>query len=209
MSGSLLISDYVADWAISPFAAADGPPWAATRDAERLIAAQLAALGPAYRIEDGVAIHHSATIEPGCVLKGPAIIGPRCFVAAGAYLRGGIYLAADCIVGPACELKTSFMFPGSKVAHLSFVGDSILGAQVNIEAGAMIANYRNELADKRIRILAEGVVIDTGVDKFGALVGDDSRIGANAVVAPGALLQPGSRVRRLQLVDQYPARPDR
>jgi bifunctional N-acetylglucosamine-1-phosphate-uridyltransferase/glucosamine-1-phosphate-acetyltransferase GlmU-like protein len=138
------------------------------------------------------------------VLKGSGIIGARCFVASGSYLRGGAYLAEDCIIGPNSELKSSVMFAGSKIAHLNFVGDSIVGSGVNIEAGAIIANYRNELADKRIRILSDGVIIDTGVDKFGALVGDHVRIGANSVIAPGAVILPETKIGRLQLIDQYP-----
>lgn len=73
-----------------------------------------------------------------------------------------------------------------------------------MEAGAVLANHRNELADKLIRVAHEGTVIDTGVTKFGSLVGDDARIGANAVIAPGALLRPGVVVGRLQLVDRLP-----
>ena len=75
---------------------------------------------------------------------------------------------------------------------------------MNIEAGAVIANYRNELADKGICIRHENEIIDTGVTKFGSLIGDGARIGANAVVAPGALIVPGQKVGRLQLIDQYP-----
>jgi NDP-sugar pyrophosphorylase family protein len=205
MTPDLLVSHYVERWVGSPFAAADGLPWTIVRDAETLIQSAIAGLGPEYAVQSDIAVHRSATIEPGAVLKGPAIIGPRCFVAAGAYLRGGVYLDEDCIVGPNAELKTSFMFKGSKIAHLNFVGDSILGAGVNVEAGAIIANYRNEQDDKRIRILFQGEVIDIGVDKFGALLGDGTRIGANAVIAPGATLPPDSRIGRLQLVDQSPS----
>lgn len=68
----------------------------------------------------------------------------------------------------------------------------------------MVANYRNELADKTIRIPHCGTVIDTGVDKFGSLIGDQVRIGANAVVAPGAILALGQKLGRLQLLDQHP-----
>src|SRR5262249_52825454 len=107
-----------------------------------------------------------------------------------------------CVIGPNAELKTSFLFRGAKLAHLNFVGDSILGEAVNVEAGAVIANRRNECEDRRIRIRVGRDVIDTGVETFGALVGDRSRIGANAVVAPGALLAPDSVVPRLALVDQ-------
>ncbi len=96
------------------------------------------------------------------------------------------------------------MLLGAKIAHLSFVGDSIIGAGANIEAGAMLANYRNEREDRRIRIMFEGAVIDTGVEKFGSLVGDGSKIGANAVIAPGALIRAGEIVDRLALVDQSP-----
>jgi bifunctional N-acetylglucosamine-1-phosphate-uridyltransferase/glucosamine-1-phosphate-acetyltransferase GlmU-like protein len=102
------------------------------------------------------------------------------------------------------ELKSTFMFRGSKVAHLNFVGDSIVGSDVNIEAGAIVANYRNEMDNKRILILWKGTIIDTGVEKFGALIGDNARIGANAVVAPGALIEAGTRLTRLGKVDQYP-----
>ena len=148
MTSQLLISDHVEAWSASPFAAADGLPWRATQNAEALVRQAIAALSSDYAIADEVAVHRSATIESGAILEGPAVIGPRCFVAFGAYLRGGTYLGEDCIVGPGSELKTSFMFPGSKIAHLNFVGDSILGSGVNVEAGAMIANYRNELIDK-------------------------------------------------------------
>jgi len=86
--------------------------------------------------------------------------------------------------------------------HLSFVGDSVIGERANCEAGAMIANYRNEREDKRIRIRIGDVVVDTGVEKFGALVGDDARIGANAAIAPGAVIHARTIVPRLSLVDQ-------
>jgi len=198
------VSDYVAAWHRSPFGREDGPPWRFTQSAELLIHAALSALGSGFKVEDAVAIHRSAVVESGSVVKAPAIIGPKCYVGATAYLRGGTYLEQECIVGPGSELKTSFMFSGSKIAHLNFIGDSILGSGVNVEAGAIIANHRNELEDKRIRIMVEGEAIDTGVDKFGAIVGDGARIGANAVIAPGAVILPHRKIGRLQLVDQSP-----
>lgn len=200
-----MIARYVSDWAASPFQKVDLPPWIVTQRATELIGSIIPTLaGGDYRIEGDIAIHRSATIETGAVLKSPALIGPRCFVASGAYLRGGVYLQEDCIIGPNAELKTSFMFAGSKLAHLNFVGDSILGRSVNIEAGAIIANYRNEWDDKRIRIHIDGRTFETSVDKFGALVGDGVRIGANAVISPGGLIVPGAKIRRLELVDQSP-----
>lgn len=198
------IADFVTEWATSSVGGGSHIFWDAIGRAESLIAEEINRLGPDYRVSEGAAVHVSATVEEAAVLKGPVIIGPNAFIAANAYLRGGVYVGKSCIVGPSCELKTTFMFGGSKVAHLSFVGDSIIGSKANIEAGAIIANYRNERDDKHIRINWNGSVIETGIDKLGALVGDGVRIGANAVVAPGALLASGTVIPRLGLVDQAP-----
>lgn len=204
MTNTSLVRRHVSRWDTSHLGACEHEPWHVVAELETLIRNAMAELTDGYVERGGFAVHSSATIEQGVVLKGAGIIGPRCYVAAGAYLRDGVLLAEDCIVGPSSELKSSVILSGSKLAHLNFVGDSIIGSDVNIEAGAMVANYRNELDDKAIRIEHDGRTIDTGVTKFGALIGDGTRIGANAVIAPGAILAPGSRVGRLQLVDQYP-----
>lgn len=204
MNGLVRISDYVAQWLASPFGHIDDRPWQVTQNAEAIIEAALEDLSEDYRIEGGIAIHRSALVESGAVLKRPIIIGEGCLVAAGGYLRGGVYLDSGCIIGPGCEAKTCFIFTGSKLAHLNFVGDSIVGQNVNIEAGAVVANYRNELEEKAIRLLLGGKIVETGVEKFGALIGDQVRVGANAVIAPGAILHPASKVPRLALIDQHP-----
>lgn len=181
-------------------------PWGLVTQAAtivRTLAAGLAAQH--YAIEGDVAVHRSATVEPGAVLKGPLVIGAGCFVAAGAYLRGGNWLAERCTVGPGVELKSCFVFAGSTLAHFNFVGDSIVGSNVNLEAGSIVCNHRNERADKQIRVRLGGslqVLHDTGCDKFGALIGDGVRIGANAVLAPGTLLEPGRVVARASHIDQ-------
>lgn len=134
-------------------------------------------------------IHPDAVIEAGAVVKPPVVIGPGCFVAATAYLRGGVALAAGVAVGPGVEVKSSLIGRGSTLAHFNFVGDSIVGAGVNLEAGAVVANRWNERPER-------------GRTKFGALIGDNCRIGANAVLSPGTILAPGTVVPRLALVDQ-------
>lgn len=203
---SALIGTAIAGFAASPFGSLIGAlPWALTARSAELVAGAALALGDDYAVVGDVAVHRSATVEPGAIIKGPAVIGPRCFIAATAYLRGGCWIDADCILGPGAELKSSWLFAGSKLAHFNFVGDSIIGAGVNIEAGAIIANYRNEQSDPAIIIVVDGRPVATGAAKFGALVGDRCRIGANAVIAPGAILAPRTVVTRLQLVDQSPA----
>lgn len=177
-------------------------PWELTGQSEAVVRQMLGAIAESeYIVANEVAVHVSATVEPGAVLKGPLILGPRCFVASGAYLRGGNWVAERCTFGPGAELKSSFVFSGTKLAHFNFVGDSILGSDVNLEAGSIICNYRNERASKEICVRVDGVLHGTGCTKFGALVGDRSRVGANAVLAPGAILTAGSLVRRASLRD--------
>lgn len=205
----ILIADYIPGIAHSPLAHwAHLAPWTLTGIAPDIVRELLDAL-PAehYRIHDDVAVHLTATVETGAILKGPLVIGPGCFIASGAYLRGGCWLDERCTLGPGAELKTSFMFAGSKLAHFNFVGDSVLGHDVNLEAGSIVCNYRNERPDKEIRVRSGGVLQPTNCDKFGALMGDGSRMGANAVLAPGALLLPGTVIRRATLFDAEEPQP--
>jgi NDP-sugar pyrophosphorylase family protein len=203
MPRSIRLRDFVASLDASPLAPwAELAPWELARRAGEIVTSLLGAVGPGYVVADGVAVHATARVEPGAVLKGPAVIGPDALVAAGAYVRGGCWLDRACTLGPGTEIKSAFVFAGTTLAHFNFVGDSVLGAGVNLEAGAVIANYRNERADPAIVIHRDGRRIETGARKFGALVGDGCRLGANAVVAPGALLPPGTVVPRLGHVDQ-------
>jgi NDP-sugar pyrophosphorylase family protein len=195
--------EHIAGFRASPLGAfADREPWELTRGSIEIVEQLLQRLGEHYAVTADVAVHLTATIEDAAILKGPAIIGPDCFIAAGAYVRGGCWLEGGCILGPGVELKSSFVFQGSRLAHFNFVGDCILGRDVNLEAGAIIANYRNERPGMAISFRHRGKRIETGLDKFGALVGDGVKIGANAVIAPGAFVPPGTIVPRLSLLDQ-------
>jgi NDP-sugar pyrophosphorylase family protein len=175
-------------------------PWLLAARTASLVADLQSSLGSDYQIANGIAIHHTAQVETHVVLKGPLIIGPHCFVASHAYLRGGVWLAGHNSIGPGCEVKSAVLFAHSKLAHFNFVGDSIIGAHCNFEAGAVIANHYNERADKKMMVRWGDQVVATGVEKFGALVGDACKVGANAVLSPGTLLAPRSVVARLQLV---------
>ncbi|MFK7856238.1 MAG: hypothetical protein AB8B79_19130 [Granulosicoccus sp.] len=197
---------HIADWESSPFADACGQPWEITSDATALIREALTNLGADYCIADDIAVHHSARIEAGAIIKPPAILGPKCFIASHSYLRGGVFLGASCSVGPGCELKSSFVFSGSAIAHFNYIGDSIVGGDCNVEAGAVVANSRNEFIDKEIRVNWGNEIIKTGTLKFGALIGDGCLIGANAVLAPGTILECNTVIPRLALVDQLPQR---
>jgi bifunctional UDP-N-acetylglucosamine pyrophosphorylase / glucosamine-1-phosphate N-acetyltransferase len=198
-----LIDEQISGFKTSALGAfSDRAPWELTLASVGIVEQLLSRLDRDYVVSDQIAVHPGSIVEPGAIIKGPSIIGPNCFIAAGAYLRGGCWLEAECILGPGAELKSSFVFRGSKLAHFNFVGDSILGCEVNLEAGSIIANYRNERSNPAISFIHNGQMIATGATKFGALVGDRTRIGANAVIAPGAILAPATIVNRLALVDQ-------
>jgi bifunctional N-acetylglucosamine-1-phosphate-uridyltransferase/glucosamine-1-phosphate-acetyltransferase GlmU-like protein len=204
MSGPVVfVRDFVAAFDASPLAPwAASAPWELTSQSEAVVRHLLKTLDLSeFSVSSEVAVHCTTTVEPEAVLKGPLIIGPLCFVASGAYLRGGNWVAERCTFGPGAEMKSSFVFPGTKLAHFNFVGDSILGTDVNLEAGSIICNYRNERESKEILVRLGAELGQTGSQKFGALVGDHCRIGANAVLAPGAILQPGTIVRRASLRD--------
>ncbi|MEK6783736.1 MAG: DapH/DapD/GlmU-related protein [Bacteroidota bacterium] len=177
-------------------------PWIITSRASEIISQILSALSGDYRIHDGVAIHKSAILENNITLKAPIIIGPDCFIAANCYLRGGVFLMLHNSIGPGCELKSSFIFPDSNLAHFNFIGDSIIGSNVNFEAGSITANHFNEREEKEISVLMNGKRLRTHVQKFGTVVGDNSKIGANAVLLPGTLLASSSIVNRLELINQ-------
>lgn len=177
-------------------------PWEIVKELSGIILQLITHLDDEYEIHEGIAIHKTATIENGAVLKAPLIIGKHNFIGSNVCLRGGVYLDEEVTIGTGCEIKTSILFNHSAVAHFNFIGDSIIGSYVNFEAGSIAANHYNERENKTISVVYGSTVINTGVSKFGALVGDHSKIGANAVLSPGTILQPGSIVKRLELIDQ-------
>lgn len=152
---------------------------------------------------DQVTVGAGTVIEPFVHIQGPCIIGPHCHIGSGALIRGGCIIGAGCTIGHGTELKHSIVYPQTHLAHFNYVGDSIVGARVNMGAGVKIANLRQD--KRRIRVFWEGESIDTGMQKLGALVGDGANVGCNAVLNPGTVLLPGAVVRPLQsIAGEYP-----
>jgi len=179
-------------------------PWEITSDLTSFLEKRIPALteNGAYTVKDNIAIHYTAIIERNVTIKGPAIIGPLCHIAANAYLREGIHLVEKVKIGPGCEVKSSIVFGNTALAHFNYIGNSIIGNHVNFEAGAIAANHYNERSDKRIAVMYKDEIIKTSVQKFGTLTGDHTKVGANAVLSPGTILHPDSIVKRLDLIEQ-------
>ena len=122
-------------------------------------------------------------IETGVTFKGQIMIGENSEIRSGAHLRGPIIIGKNCVVGHSSEIKSSILLDGAKAPHLNYVGDSILGKNVNLGAGSKLANW------KHTHSLVYVEKISTGLKKFGVVVGDGAQIGCNAVLNPGTLIE--------------------
>lgn len=174
--------------------------WEIPKDLNQRLGSLASDLPEGYVLEGTMLRHYSARVEPGVIIKDFVLIGPHSFIGAHAYLRGGVWIGSHSVIGPGCEVKSSIVLNESSLAHFNFVGDSILGSKVNMEAGSIICNHFNERTDKVISVTVHGEVKTTGLSKLGALIGDTCRIGANAVLEPGVILERGTVVGRLELV---------
>lgn len=128
-------------------------------------------------------------IEPGVVLRGPMIVGEGCEIRTGAYLRGRVVLGKGCVVGAHTEVKTAILLDGARAPHQAYVGDSILGRDVNLGAGTILSNVKN--VGREVTFQHAGETVRTGLRKFGAVLGDGCRTGCNTVLNPGVLMGPG------------------
>lgn len=139
-----------------------------------------------------VYIAPGAVVEPGAYVRAPAIIGPGTVVRHGAYIRGNVVVGRNCMVGHGTELKNAVLLDGAQAPHFAYVGDSVLGNRVNLGAGTVLANFR--FGGTPVTVTWNGQRFNTGLRKFGAIVGDNVETGCNAVLAPGTLVGPGTLI---------------
>ena len=141
-------------------------------------------------IGEQVFIGEGTVVEDGVMIKGPAIIGRNCQLRHNAYLREHVIVGDNCVIGNSSELKNSILFNNAATPHFNYIGDSILGHRVHLGAGVKISNIK--LVPGNITVELDGRPFDTGLRKFGALIGDGCDIGCNAVLNPGSILGRGS-----------------
>lgn len=138
------------------------------------------------QIGENTFIGHNVLIDDVAKISGKAIIGHNSTIGHGAYIRGGVLIGESVNIGHVSEIKHSIVLYGSSLAHLNYVGDSIIGGNVNLSGGAKIANWR---FDKKEVVIKDGnSEIPTHLEKFGSIVGDNSFIGVNSVINPGTVL---------------------
>jgi NDP-sugar pyrophosphorylase family protein len=142
--------------------------------------------------EKEISIGRGCVIEEGSFIEGPCFIGDGSEIRHGAYIRKGSVIGNECVIGHATEVNRSLILDGAKLAHFNYVGDSIVGEGANLGAGSKCANLR--LDEREIAILFNGERILTGRKKLGALIGFGASIGCNAVLNPGTIIFPHTKV---------------
>lgn len=144
------------------------------------------ALPPGVHVEGQVWLHPTVKLPPQATLIGPAWIGAKTEIRPGAFIRGNVIVGEGGVLGNSCEFKNCLLLDGVQVPHFSYVGDSVLGNKAHFGAGVICSNLRLDQRTILVRT-AEGD-FDTGLRKFGAIVGDQAEVGCNSVLNPGTLL---------------------
>lgn len=147
---------------------------------------------------DNIWIHKSVTIAPTATLNGPLIIDEGTEVRPGAFIRGKAIVGKNCVVGNSTELKNVVFFNTVQVPHYNYVGDSILGTHSHMGAGSITSNVKS---DKTLVVVKDGDErIETGLKKFGAMLGDYVEVGCNSVLNPGTMIGRHTNVYPLSCV---------
>jgi len=169
-------------------------PWEALKGIHDLILEIGATLDPEeYKeVSDGVWVHKTAYVYPSAYLGAPCIVGPESEVRHCAFIRTSALIGRGCVVGNSCELKNVILFDKCEVPHYNYGGDSILGYHAHMGAGSVTSNVKS---DRKLVIVHNGEEnIETGLKKFGAMLGDNCEIGCNSVLNPGTVVGRESRV---------------
>jgi len=143
-------------------------------------------LPPGIHVEGKVWLHPSVKLPAYATLIGPLWIGAGTEIRPGAFIRGNVIVGERCVLGNSCEFKNCLLMDQVQVPHFSYVGDSVLGNQAHLGAGAICSNLR--LDQQPIAIRTGDATYETGLRKFGAILGDGAEVGCNAVLQPGTLL---------------------
>lgn len=169
-------------------------PWEALAGIKQLILDLGKDLDPEEytEVSENVWVHKTAKVFPSAYLGAPCIIGPNTEVRHCAFIRGSALVGADCVVGNSVELKNVILFDHVQTPHYNYVGDSILGYYSHMGAGSITSNVKS---DKQLVVVHNGTEqIETGIKKFGAMLGDHVEVGCNAVCNPGTVIGRNSNV---------------
>ncbi len=164
----------------------------------------IAGLGPMLNADEfelkgeNIWIHKSAKVAESASITGPCIIDADAQVRQCAFIRGSVIVGKGAVVGNSCEIKNSLLFDETEVPHFNYVGDSILGFKSHLGAGAITSNIKND--KKNVEVHFPMGKVETGLRKFGAVVGDNAQIGCNCVLNPGSVIGRNTRIYPLNSI---------
>jgi len=150
--------------------------------------------------QTGTIMGKDVEIRPGVVMENPIAIGDGAIVGPNCFIRKYSVIGKHCHVGNAVEIKNSIIMDESAVAHLSYVGDSIVGRNVNVGGGTIFANLRFD--EKTVGMNLDGQVVDSGRKKLGGIVGDNVKFGVNCVIMPGKKVWPNLLIPPTLVIDE-------
>ena len=147
---------------------------------------------------ENIWIAKSAKVMPSAYINGPAIIGENAEIRHCAFIRGNAIVGNNAVVGNSTELKNVILFNNVQVPHYNYVGDSILGYKAHMGAGSITSNIKS---DKKLVIVKNGIEsIETGLKKFGAMIGDNVEVGCGSVLNPGSVIGANANIYPLSSV---------
>ena len=151
------------------------------------------------RVEQNVTIHgnvnvdRGTTLRSGAYIEGPVRIGTNCDIGPNCYIRPHTSIGNNVRVGNGVEVKNSVIMNGTKIGHLTYIGDSVIGRHCNFGAGTKVANLK--LTNQTIRVFQDGKLVDTGLRKLGVLMGDHVKTGVNSIINPGTIVYPKATIQ--------------
>lgn len=186
-----IINDYIDDY---------DNYWEFLRDLKRLIVEIGKNLDHTEysEISPNIWINKTASVHPSAIINPPCIIGGWTEIRVNAFIRGGVIIGNDCVIGNSSELKNAVLFDCAKVPHFNYIGDSILGYGAHFGAGSLTSNVKSD--STFVKVVLNDKKYETNMKKVGAIVGDNAEIGCNAVLTPGVVIGKNSNVYPLVMV---------
>lgn len=174
-------------------------PWDVLPLIKEFILKLIPTLGDEYEeVDENVYVHKEAKVAKSACIVGPTIICKGAEIRHCAYIRGSVIVGENSIVGNSTEVKNAIIFNNVQCPHYNYVGDSVLGEYAHTGAGVILSNVKSD--KKNIKITMDGEVIETGLRKFGAIIGDHVEVGCNSVLCPGTVIFPNTNIYPLTRV---------
>ena len=174
-------------------------PWEVLPLIKGFILEIIPTLGSEFReLSENVFVHESVKIADTASISGPTIIGKGSELRPGAFIRGSVIIGENCVIGNSTEVKNAIIFNNSQCPHYNYVGDSVLGEFAHTGAGVILSNFKSDGSNVKVRDGEE--VIETGLRKFGSILGNHADIGCNSVLFPGTVIGENTNVYPLTRV---------